>query len=93
MGERDEDADKGGDTWEKGSVTKTPTRGRYVGMGERDEDADKGGDTWEKGSVTKTPTRGRYVGMARGGIFKCGSGTRRYAQVQTGAPYPVMHLP
>ena len=31
MGERDEDADKGGDTWEWGSVTKTPTRGEIRG--------------------------------------------------------------
>ena len=52
-----------------GSVTRTPTRGRYVGMGERDEDADKG----------------RYIPT-------CGNGTRRYAQVQTGAWYPMIAL-
>ena len=32
----------GNSTRLKGSVTRTPTSGRYVGMGERDEDADKG---------------------------------------------------
>ena len=54
-------------------------------MGERDEDADKGGDTWEMGK--------RDEDADKGGIFKRGSGTGRYARVQTGAPYRVMHVP
>ena len=59
----------------------------------------QGGDTWEWEGVTSTPTRGEIRGMGgrdedadKGGIFKRGSGTGRYAQVQTGAPYRVMHV-
>ena len=69
----------------RGGVASTPTRGRYMGMGGRDEDADKGGDTWEMGK--------RDEDADKGGIFKRGSGTGRYAQVQTGALYRVMHVP
>ena len=54
---------QGGDTWGWEGVTRTPTRGRYVGMGERDEDADKGGDTWEMGKRDEDADKGGYVGM------------------------------